>query len=190
MWPYTPPGPVLILGSSQPLTDVDHVACAGHGIAVHRRRSGGGAVLVIPGEMVWVDVILPRHDPLWSTDVGRAMHWVGEAWASAVGERAGPLTVHRDRLVVDPRAAAVCFAGRGPGEVLAAGGAKVVGISQRRTAHWARFQTMCHLRWRPELMAELLAVPVDGDHLGGLVHAVDAEPGELLGALTAAIDDR
>ncbi|HMK10933.1 MAG TPA: hypothetical protein VK461_05105, partial [Acidimicrobiales bacterium] len=50
--------PALVLGSAQSLVDVP-------GLAVCQRRSGGGAVLVRPGEVLWVDVIVPRGDPLW-----------------------------------------------------------------------------------------------------------------------------
>ena len=39
------------------------------GVAVVRRRSGGGAVLLDPGGVVWVDVVVPRHDPRWDDDV-------------------------------------------------------------------------------------------------------------------------
>ena len=38
--------------------DLD-VACAAPGVEVVRRRSGGGAVLLVPGEVVWFDVVVP-----------------------------------------------------------------------------------------------------------------------------------
>ena len=53
----------------------------------------------------------------------------------------------------------ICFAGKGPGEVFAADGSKIVGISQRRTRDWARFQCVVSLKWRPELLRELLHEP-------------------------------
>ncbi|HEX6785774.1 MAG TPA: hypothetical protein VF076_01140, partial [Acidimicrobiales bacterium] len=52
----------------------------------------------------------------------------------------------------------VCFSGLGPGEVHA-GGRKVVGISQRRTRGWARFQCAAYLRWDPDALVALLAPP-------------------------------
>jgi lipoate-protein ligase A len=52
----------------------------------------------------------------------------------------------------------VCFSGLGPGEVHA-GGRKVVGISQRRTRGWARFQCAAYLRWDPDALVALLAEP-------------------------------
>ena len=41
---------------------VDLEACAGAGVEVVRRRSGGGAVLVEPGSVVWVDVLVAATD--------------------------------------------------------------------------------------------------------------------------------
>ena len=85
--------PALVLGSAQPDDVVDRAACAAAGVEVVRRRSGGGAVLLEPGGVVWVDVELPRGDPLWDDDVGRAAWWLGERWAVALadlGVTAGP----------------------------------------------------------------------------------------------------
>ena len=33
-------------------------------------------VLLLPGEFVWLDLVIPAGDPLWHDDVGRAMVWV------------------------------------------------------------------------------------------------------------------
>jgi hypothetical protein len=41
----------------------------------------------------------------------------------------------------------VCFAGRGPGEVITADGRKLLGLSQRRTRNWIRLQCLVHRRW-------------------------------------------
>lgn len=200
VWVFEPAVPTLVLGSNQRPEAIDEAACRAHGVQVVRRRSGGGAVLVIPGEMVWIDVVVWREDPLWSADVGRSMHWVGDAWIEALqplldarvrAERT--LGIHRGPLVSDVGAAEVCFAARGAGEVVLDGtqGSKLVGISQRRTARWARFQTMCHLRWQPRLMGELLAQPPELDHLSRLVTAVEGVDGATLsGAVLAAITRR
>src|SRR5438552_1888677 len=69
--------PALVLGSAQ---RDDPVAAD---VDVVRRRSGGGAVLVVPGQMVWADVTVPAGDPLWETDVSRAFWWLGDVWAAA-----------------------------------------------------------------------------------------------------------
>ncbi|HQV56875.1 MAG TPA: hypothetical protein PKV27_02610 [Ilumatobacteraceae bacterium] len=183
IWVFSPARPTMVLGSSQPAEAVDHAACARAGVDIVRRRSGGGAVLVIPDEMIWVDVVIPRRDPHWDDDVGRAMHWIGEAWRQAIDPRA--LRVHDGRLVTQALAAQVCFAGRGPGEVILESSptTKVVGISQRRTAGWARFQTMVHRRWQPVLMADLLTERPDERQLADAVGVVERPEPDLLAAL-------
>ena len=60
IWWHDVAGPALVLGSSQPDSTIDLDACSRAGIEVVRRRSGGGAVLLVPGEVVWLDVIVPR----------------------------------------------------------------------------------------------------------------------------------
>ena len=125
--------PALVLGSAQPAEVADAAALAAAGVELVRRRSGGGAVLLVPGEVVWVDVIVPAGDPLWDDDVGRATHWLGAMWAEALASCGLPgATVHRGPMVRTTWSSLVCFAGLGPGEVRV-GAAKVVGISQRRT---------------------------------------------------------
>jgi lipoate-protein ligase A len=160
VWVQQVDRPALVLGSTQPDALVDHPAAARAGVEVVRRRSGGGAVLVEPGGTVWVDVVVPPGDPLWDDDVGRAAHWVGEAWATTL-DRCGVAgaTVHRGGLVTTPWSRQVCFAGLGPGEVVLAG-RKVVGVAQRRTRHGARFQVAALLRWEPEALVGLLALSV------------------------------
>lgn len=144
--------PALVLGSTQrasvpPSADVEVV----------RRRSGGGAVLLRPGETVWVDVAVPAGDPLWSADVGRSFEWLGEVWAAVVGG-----SVHRGAMVRTAWSDAVCFAGVGPGEVLAGGGGgggKVVGMASRRTREGALFQCAVPLAWDPDAYVALLGLP-------------------------------
>lgn len=148
--------PALVLGSSQPADDVDREAAAAQSIAVVRRRSGGGAVLLIPGEHLWLDVWLPAAHSLWSDDVVASSAWLGATWNAALG-RLGikERSVHAGPLVSTPWSPFVCFAGLGPGEVLS-GHHKLIGVSQRRTRDWARFQCLVHLRWRAELNADLV----------------------------------
>jgi lipoate-protein ligase A len=146
----------LVVGSTQPDHSVDREACEREGIEVARRRSGGGAVLVTPGEVLWVDVILPAIDPLWHPDVSRATWWLGEAWAAALAAcGVSGAVVHRGALVATEWSRLVCFAGLGPGEVTVAG-RKVVGISQRRTRDAARFQCIALAAWDAEAMAGLV----------------------------------
>lgn len=155
---HTVAQPTLVLGSAQPEADVDTRVAGAFGVEIVRRRSGGGAVLLLPGEFVWLDLVIPVGDPLWLADVAQAMVWVGELWQRALAELGLAGEVHREGLVNTEWSRQVCFAGVGTGEVMA-GSSKLVGISQRRTRNYARFQSMCHLQWRPELVAALAMVP-------------------------------
>jgi lipoate---protein ligase len=105
-------------------------------------------------------VVLPAGDPLWDDDVGRAVGWLGDAWASglAAAGAPGPLAVHCGPMQRATWSDLVCFAGRGPGEVTGPRGAKVLGISQRRTRALARFQCALLAAWDPGAIAALLAV--------------------------------
>lgn len=135
-------GPSLVLGSSQPVGLVDSERAAAAGVAVARRRSGGGAVYLDPGRHVWVDLLVPRGDRLWDDDVVRAAIWAGDLWGAVAASLAGePASVHRGGSAGGRWGRLICFAGLGPAEVTV-GGRKVVGISQRRSRDWTRIQTM------------------------------------------------
>jgi lipoate-protein ligase A len=144
----------LVLGSTQPAVEE-------RGVPVVRRRSGGGAVLVGPGEVLWVDVLLPSGDPLWEDDVGRSFHWLGRAWVDALAALEVPAAWHDGPLICTPWCRQVCFAGIGPGEVTV-DGRKVVGLAQRRTRAGALFQCAALLRWDPDEMSRLLNLGIEG----------------------------
>ena len=84
----SPTGPALVLGSTQRARSSTHAACAAAGIEVVRRRSGGGAVLVEPGRVLWVDVLAARpatrSGPTTSPGPSSGS---GEAWAGRAGRR-------------------------------------------------------------------------------------------------------
>jgi lipoate---protein ligase len=171
-------GDALVLGSTQPWVEA-------RGIDVVRRRSGGGAVLVRPGELVWADVLVPAGDPRRDEDVARSFHWLGAAWAAAVG---GGAVWHDGPLVRTRLSGQVCFAGLGPGEV-SVGGRKVVGLAQRRTRAGSLFQCAALLRWEPRAIVELLGL--DREALGeleGAAAALDVTAADLEAAFLAAID--
>ncbi len=170
-----PTGPAVVLGSTQRPETVDGAAVAGSGLAVVRRRSGGGAVLVAPDEPVWIDVWVPAGDALATTDVTRAFAWLGSTWGSALRglglagvevQGAGPGACSRWSSLV-------CFGGVGAGEVTV-GGRKVVGLAQRRTRHGAWFHGACVLHWDPTALLGALALDRDerAAALTGLAGAV------------------
>ncbi|MGH9165346.1 MAG: lipoyl protein ligase domain-containing protein [Acidimicrobiales bacterium] len=186
--------PAVVLGSTQPASHVR----ADVDIEVVRRRSGGGAVLVEPGRLVWVAVVVPAGDPLWQLDVGRASWWLGEVGAealAALGGATGTAVVHRGGLVTSPWSALVCFAGLGPGEVTVAG-RKAVGLAQRRTRSGALFQCALPLAWDPAGTAALLDLDPDGRaaataELRERVHFLDGvTPGAVVEALLAALEHK
>ena len=171
--------PTMVLGAAQ-----RGVVVRG-GIDVVRRRSGGGAVLLRPGEVVWVDLLVPRGDRLWEDDVGRSAWWVGEVWRAALADLGVNGTVHRGALDEGRWGGLVCFAGRGPGEILV-GGRKVVGISQRRDRSGARFQCTALLAWPTDVLVDLLGLTPADEALRDLAAAatpVGVDPDELVGSL-------
>lgn len=190
IWVLDVAGPAVVLGSTQRDDVVDRAAARAAGVEVARRRSGGGAVWVAPGDPHWIDVIVPRGHPLWTDDVAAAFLPVGRAWQAALASVGIEHTrLHEHRLECGPLGGTVCFAGRGPGEVLL-GDRKVVGISQRRTRAAARFQCAVPVRWDPAPLAALLTAPVVGDELAGVGAGVgsDITGDELVAALATALD--
>ena len=177
-----PTSAAVVLGSTQP----DSVVAPG--TPTVRRRSGGGAVLVEPGGLVWVDVFVPAGDPLWEADVGRAFAWLGRLWMAALADAGtAGARAHTGPLVTTPWSPLVCFAGLGPGEVTL-DGAKVVGMSQRRTRSGALFQCAALLEWRPERLLDRLALSDDdrargARELAGAARAVEIDAEVLLGRL-------
>jgi lipoate---protein ligase len=142
--------PTLVLGSTQAADVVDQSKAEQSGVEVVRRRGGGGAVLLQPGDHVWIDAWIPRDDPLWSADVSAAAAWVGQWWLDAFGVTVGDdWSVHEGRATPGDLGHLVCFAGRGPGEVFYSD-RKVVGLSQWRSREGALFQACAYARWRPE----------------------------------------
>lgn len=146
-------GGAVVLGSTQSPELLDHSRVRARGFDVVRRRSGGGVVLLVPGQTLWVDFLIPAGDPLLSDDVGRSFLWLGRLWAAALAQL-GVDAVRETGSRADELGRLVCFAAVGPGEITV-DGRKVVGFSQRRTRAGSRFQSAALLRWDPD---ELLGV--------------------------------
>lgn len=148
--------PTLVLGSTQPRSVVSDAAAVSAGVVMERRRGGGGAVLLGPGDHLWLDAWIPRADPLWLMDVAAAAEWVGAWWSAALLECGiGDLHVHAGKSEPGALGNLVCFAGRGPGEVFA-GSRKLVGLSQWRAREGALFSSCVYVRWEPALLSALL----------------------------------
>ncbi len=152
-----PTAAAVVLGSTQPADTIDPATADRLGLAVVRRRSGGGAVIVRPGRLLWVDVCLPSGDPVWHDDVGRSFEWLGDVWAGALTSLGAPRpAVHRGGARRSSLARVLCFAGTGAGEVSCAG-RKVVGLAQRRVRSGARFHCAVLLEWDATEAASLVA---------------------------------
>ena len=191
-WFLTVTEPALVLGSTQdPAAVVDAGAASRSGVAVVRRRSGGGAVLLEPGRVMWVDLFVPAGDPLSEVDVGRAFHWVGRLWTGALAAVGVAGQWHDGPLLHTPWSNLACFAALGPGEVTV-DGRKVVGISQRRTRSGALFQCAALLDWDPQRLVALLALTPDQRglatvDLGAIASGVPVEQPVLTVALMEAL---
>lgn len=159
VWWFEVTSPALVLGSTQSVSIVDPALLAPtSGVEVVHRRSGGGAVWLEPDGATWIDVILPRSDWLWLDDVSRSALWLGEVWVEVLTrlgcERA---VVHEGPMDRRPGSELICFAGLAPGEVTV-DDRKVVGISQRRSRHGARFQCAVQHSWEPRPLIDSLAL--------------------------------
>ena len=54
--------PAVVLGSRQDPSELDLAACEAAGFEVVRRRSGGGVVVLRPGELIWIDIVVPAEE--------------------------------------------------------------------------------------------------------------------------------
>lgn len=188
VWWFEVTSSALVLGSSQRIEQIDQDACSRAGIEVVRRRSGGGAVLLQPGDAMWVDVLLPAADPRWLDDIGQSACWLGDVWRDALQSLGVEgTTVHRTAMLRTTWSDYVCFAGIGGGEVIR-DGRKGVGISQRRTRAGARFQCAVYRHWRPEAHVPLFAEPgPTSADLADLAIEVAATPAAVMAAFEDAL---
>lgn len=186
VWVHLVDRPAVVLGSAQSRGLVDERLAELLGVQVVWRRSGGGAVLVVPGEVAWLDVILPVGDPLWDDDVSRSGLWLGHLWQAALDDLGLIRTrVHIGPLSCGPFGRKVCFGAVGPGEVTL-DDRKIVGVSQRRNRQGARFQCAVYRRWEPELLARLLRIDgEDAESLATAATGTGAPPTEVVDAFLA-----
>jgi len=160
IWWFTPKQSALVLGSTQDLSVINSTECLKRGVEIVKRRSGGGAVLLSSETTVWIDVVLPATHELSVSDIGQAPLWLGKLFQRVLIDLGvADLTLHETAMEKTDWSTLICFAGRGPGEVFMNDGRKVVGISQRRTREWVRFQIVVSLAWRPEIFLALLNAP-------------------------------
>lgn len=178
--------PALIIGSTQSTDDIDATTAESLQLDIVRRRSGGGAVFVHPTDSVWIDVTISKDDPLWVDDVTKSMLWLGDAFVRAFSPWVDA-HVYRGAFDAGTDGRAVCFSSTSPGEVLV-GGAKLVGISQRRGREGARLQCVVYRTWRPSSWASVMSsTDTRSRTLDLSVATVDVASDDIVASLVAAL---
>lgn len=178
-----PIAPAIVIGSTQSREQIDDAARNRLGYGLVRRRSGGGAVVVAPHAQAWVDLFVPRDDPLFESDVSRAARFVADVWSAAITSKLSESQPIRPIYAVQPTpwSRVACFSGFGPGEVTV-GERKVVGVSQRRDRSGAWFFTMALLKNAQSVLGYVLAFGEEqrtalvsdlSEHVGTLALAAD-----------------
>jgi lipoate-protein ligase A len=156
MFVVRPERTMLVLGSTQS-TELLNPAALGE-VPVRRRRGGGGLVLLRPDDL-WIDWWIPAADSRWRNDVHATSRMVGEWWADVLrGLVEGVVTVHDGPLEGDPAYRLVCFAGRGPGEVFV-DAKKAVGVTQWRVREGSFVSTVMHAHASDDVVHFLHDVP-------------------------------
>ncbi|MFV9504466.1 MAG: lipoate--protein ligase family protein [Oscillochloridaceae bacterium umkhey_bin13] len=156
---YEATQPALVLGSGQrPQLEVAWPAATD--LMVHKRASGGGAVLFWPGFMMQ-DLVLPPGHPLYRQDVSESYRWLGEVWVATLARLGLSATLvsiaaaRADRADLHPLLRRVCYAGRSPYEVMVAG-RKLVGLAQTRRRQGCLFQVGLYHHWPGVALSRLL----------------------------------
>ena len=186
LWWCSVESPAIILGSTQKESDVDAVAAAQWGLDVVRRRSGGGAVFVHPTQSVWIDITIPKDDPLFVDDVTSSMLWLGDVFVEALNPWV-QATTYRDAFAAGVDGRSVCFASASPGEVFV-GQSKLVGISQRRGRDGARLQCVLYRSWNPDLWTPSLTSTEVRERISALpVATISSEAPDIVSAVFASL---
>jgi lipoate-protein ligase A len=156
MFVVRPSRTTLVLGSAQSpdLLDLSQVG----DIPLRRRRGGGGLVL-LQADDLWIDWWIPADDPRWRSDVHASSRMAGQWWADVLTTIVdGVVTVHDGPLDGDPAHRLVCFAGRGPGEVFV-DGKKAVGVTQWRVREGIFVSTVMHAHASNDVLRYVRDVP-------------------------------
>jgi lipoate-protein ligase A len=148
--------PTLVLGGSQSLEVIDTTRLGTTPLV--RRRGGGGLVFLQPDDL-WVDWWIPNNDARWSHDVYKSSLMIGEWWREFLRHYvAADIVVHTGSLEGALAFRLVCFAGRGPGEVFV-DGRKAVGVTQWRVREGIFLSSVVHAHESAAILEFLRSVP-------------------------------
>ncbi len=150
--------PTLVLGGSQSLDVIDATRLGTTPLV--RRRGGGGLVFLQPDDL-WIDWWIPNNDARWSHDVHKSSLMIGEWWREFLRHYvATDIVVHTGSLEGALAFRLVCFAGRGPGEVFV-DGRKAVGVTQWRVREGIFLSSVVHAHESAAILEFLRSVPDD-----------------------------
>lgn len=145
----------LVLGSNQDVTSIPPELLEQFNAELVVRRSGGGAVFLAPSLQLWANISIPRGDKLFVDDLRKSFLPIGNIFKELLSKYSpGELCIHEGGLSGGSLAKTICFAGVGPGEITFEG-AKILGISQRRSAQGSVFQCTVYSRYPHHPIAEL-----------------------------------
>ena len=116
------------------------------------RKSGGGAVFLEPGKILWVDFVVPREDPLWCNDIRRSSLWLGELWVRAMKDIGLYGKVHNEEIRKTELSRLVCFAGLATGEVTVSGKKLLVSVKDELEKGRGSSALLCFPGLRKELL--------------------------------------
>lgn len=122
--------------------------------------------MLVDGDALSMEVALPLGHSLASSDIVKAYRWLGELWAEALRSlgvsEARAITTEEVRalppLAKDDPLRLACYGTLSPWEVVV-GERKLVGLCQLRRRAGVLYQVGIHLRWEPERLVALLALP-------------------------------
>jgi lipoate-protein ligase A len=180
MYVVRPERTMLVLGSTQSPDILNALGL--NDMPIRRRRGGGGLVLLHPDDL-WIDWWIPAGDERWRSDVHASSRMVGQSWADVLRPAvAGVVTVHEGALEGDPAHRLVCFAGRGPGEVFV-DDKKAVGVTQWRVREGVFLSSVMPAHASSDVLVYLKAVPEGldralDDHVPPSL--TDADPASLI----------
>jgi lipoate-protein ligase A len=142
----------VVLGyANQVAAEVNTAACAANNVPIHRRCTGGGTVVQMPGGLNYSLILrISEHGPTRNISAtnGYVMGKNCDAIQAAVKDQNLGVTVqgHTDLAVTTPNAASGTFL-------------KVAGNSQRRRKHFLLFHGTFLLDCNLDLISELLRTP-------------------------------
>ena len=134
----------VVIGSTQKMTHELERYAKAHSSEIHRRSSGGSAVVIDPINSIWLDIFLPPNDPLAKKSIEETFEVASVGWKAILESGGVDAETYRGAYLQDPQYREICFAGRAHGEILVKG-KKVVGMAQRRRRIGTYIHTMTYV---------------------------------------------